>query len=96
MPTDCYYPSAPDNGGVELLLPGITTYPGAVAAQSCNNGYVLTGNKTIVCQANGLWTHSVSCIKNGLYTFYLVSQRHHPCSVLKFYWTHNVYPASMT
>lgn len=68
MLTDCYHPSAPDNGEVELLLEGITTYPGAAATQSCNEGYVLTGNKTIVCQANGLWTSSISCMKNGLYT----------------------------
>ncbi|XP_077864038.1 sushi, von Willebrand factor type A, EGF and pentraxin domain-containing protein 1-like, partial [Saccoglossus kowalevskii] len=34
---------------------------GAVVEFSCNSGYVLSGNSTIICKENGQWTHPPVC-----------------------------------
>ena len=50
---DCSTLENPINGVVTFAN---TTF-GSVATYSCNRGFVLDGNKTRVCQEDGLWSY---------------------------------------
>ena len=52
-PVDCGPLTNPDNGQVDT--PQGTTF-NQVATYSCNNGYLLVGNMTRVCQVDGRWS----------------------------------------
>ena len=62
--TDCNYPLAPIYGSTSLKTAGITTYQ-AITTVSCNKGYTLDGNDTMVCKADGLWSIRAKCIIKG-------------------------------
>ena len=62
--TDCKYPITPIYGSTSLKTAGITTYE-AIAIVSCNKGYSLDGNETMVCKADGFWSKHAKCIIKG-------------------------------
>ena len=62
--TDCNYPLTPIHGSTSLKTAGITTYE-AIAKVSCNKGYTLEGNDTMVCKADGFWSKHAKCIIKG-------------------------------
>ena len=62
---DCGLPTSPDNGTIELIDAGTTTY-GTTATQSCDIGFDLTGVANITCGADGNWSNqAVTCIIKG-------------------------------
>ena len=66
---DCGDPPAPTNGQVVLTEAGVTT-EGATATQSCNAGYQMSGDGSLVCQASGSWSESVTCASQGSFTLH--------------------------
>ena len=64
--TDCNDPAAPSNGTVNLTKIGVTTYQ-ATATLYCNEGYSLSGNDTMVCNADGKWSQNADCIIKGVF-----------------------------
>ena len=65
--TDCNNPIAPRNGTTTLTIAGLTTYE-STARVSCNHGYTLSGNATMVCRADGLWSLNAECIIKGAFS----------------------------
>ena len=57
---DCGDPT-PVNGSVSDPA---TTYNTTVGV-SCETGYSLSGSAEIVCQADGTWSDSPTCLENG-------------------------------
>ena len=71
--TDCGSPPKPNHGTVALTSSGITTY-GATASQSCNAGYILSGDTVIRCKSTGSWSASVTCSIKGMWNANEVTQ----------------------
>ena len=70
-PVDCGPLTNPDNGRVDT--PQGTTF-NQVATYSCNNGYLLVGNMTRVCQVDGRWSGTDPfCCKFKLYNCFYKS-----------------------
>ena len=51
--TDCGAPEQPTNGAVSYT---VGTKYDAIATQSCNIGFEISGSLTIKCLANGVWS----------------------------------------
>ena len=76
MPLDCGSPTSPDKGYVDLTGAGITA-SGAIATQSCNIGFTLTGVANITCGAEGNWSDpAVTCTIKG-FLFSIKFKPHH-------------------
>ena len=60
---DCGQPDDPDdNGSVNVD----TTTFGSTATYSCDDGYILTGSETVVCQADRSWSDTApACIRKS-------------------------------
>ena len=61
---DCKPPEQPTNGVVELTVDLLTTY-GATAVVTCNTGYELRGDGSLLCKADGVWSTLPSCYIKG-------------------------------
>ena len=57
---DCGLLSDPPNGAVELT----GTVVGSTATYSCDPGYINVDDTTVVCQNNGNWSGSATCLGN--------------------------------
>lgn len=59
---DCAALAAPDNGS--LSTTALTT--GTIVTVTCNPGYTLKGDASLLCQDNGMWDKGVGiCIPGG-------------------------------
>ena len=57
---DCGDPDAPDdNGSVNVT----STTLDSTAIYSCNEGYIINGTKTVICQANETWSDTAPVCK---------------------------------
>ena len=61
--TDCGDPTPGD--GTAITDSG-TSY-GQTADLTCNQGYTLTGDTTVTCQATGTWSGAATCTVQGNY-----------------------------
>ena len=64
LPTDCGSPPSVIDGTVNYVT---TTYASA-AVYTCDDGYTLTGDSVIVCDASGLWDPPAPTCKIGKLT----------------------------
>ena len=56
---DCGDPGTPDNGLRDLS----STTTGSTVQYSCQGGYMLQGNSSRTCEANGVWSGEVpTCV----------------------------------
>lgn len=60
---DCGIPNI--KNGKTQTLDG-TTF-GKTGAISCDNGYTLSGDRTVRCEASGSWSASSTCLPKGNY-----------------------------
>ena len=58
--TDCGMPPNVDNA----VQKGTSSYETSVVFYECLKGYIMTGDPTVTCQSNGLWTLPPDCVES--------------------------------
>ncbi|XP_006817082.1 uncharacterized protein LOC102809565 [Saccoglossus kowalevskii] len=89
----CQHPGIPDNGYLLSASIGAAVHAGHKLQYECNSGYELSGNDTIICTSDAVWSGEIP-ICSGVATTYATLET--PSTMVTTEITTDVMPVSIT